>query len=106
LGQNNPVLTSTNIDGNRRTCVRATFGPRGTIASAGKVAAVINRRSAGGRHIGEIRAYALGNPEACDDTPLDLLASLASRFAGSPILPSGLIEMGNKSVALDGCRLK
>ena len=49
-----------------------------------------------------LEAHALRYLERCDDAPLDLLAGFASSFAGSPILPPGLIEVGNKSVALDG----
>jgi hypothetical protein len=41
-----------------------------------------------------------------ESPPLDLLAGLSGSFARSPILPAGLIEMGHKSIALDGCRLK
>ena len=40
------------------------------------------------------------------DTPFDLLAGLPSSFACSSVFPPGLIKAGNKSVALDGCRLK
>jgi hypothetical protein len=50
--------------------------------------------------------YVPGDPKCRDNSPLDLLAGLASSFAGSPILSAGLIEVRDKSVALDGCRLK
>ena len=53
-----------------------------------------------------IEAHALGDLKGRDHAPLDLLAGLASGFAGSPILSSGLIEVGNESVALQGRRLK
>ena len=53
-----------------------------------------------------LEAHALGNLEARDDAPLDLLAGLSGRFARSPIFPPGLIEVRDKSVALDGRRLK
>jgi hypothetical protein len=35
-----------------------------------------------------------------------LLAGFSGSFAGSPIVSSGLIEVGNKSIVLDGRRLK
>jgi hypothetical protein len=53
-----------------------------------------------------LNAHALGDLECRDDTPLDLLVGLSGSFARSPIRPAGLIEVRNKSVALDGCRLK
>ena len=53
-----------------------------------------------------LKAHALGDPECRDDTPFDLLAGLSSSFACPPILSSGLIEVGDKSVAFDGCRFK
>ena len=53
-----------------------------------------------------LKAHALGNLERRDHAPFDLLAGLSGSFAGPPIFPSGLIEVRNKSVALDGCRLK
>jgi hypothetical protein len=43
-----------------------------------------------------LKAHALGNQEACDDTPLNLLSGLSGSFAGSPVFPSGLIEVRNK----------
>ena len=49
-----------------------------------------------------LEAHALRYLERCDDAPLDLLAGFASSFAGSPILPPGLIEVGNEPVTLDG----
>ena len=52
------------------------------------------------------KAHALGDLECRDNAPLDLLAGLSSSFAGPPVLPAGLIEVSNKSVALDWCRLK
>jgi hypothetical protein len=73
-----------------------------------RVRIVINLQPATVPPIGEftLKAQALGDLEARDDAPLDLLAGFASSFAGPPILPAGLIEVGNKAVALDGCRLK
>jgi hypothetical protein len=38
--------------------------------------------------------------------PLDLLAGLSGGFARPSVFPSGLIEVGDKSVTLDRCRLK
>jgi hypothetical protein len=38
-------------------------------------------------------AHALRDPEARDNTPLDLLAGLPGSFARSTILPPGLIEV-------------
>ena len=52
-----------------------------------------------------LKSHALRNLEARDNASLDLLAGLSGGFARSPVLPSGLIEVRNKSVALDGCRL-
>ena len=40
------------------------------------------------------------------EAAFDLLAGLPGSFARPPILPPGLIEMRNESVAFDGCRLK
>ena len=53
-----------------------------------------------------LKAHTLRDPEARDDAPFDLLAGLASRFTATPVFPARLIEVGNKPVALDGCRLK
>jgi hypothetical protein len=49
-----------------------------------------------------VEARALGDLECRDDAPLDLLAGLSGSFARSPVSPPGLIEVRNKSVALDG----
>jgi hypothetical protein len=48
-------------------------------------------------------AHPLGDTEARDDALLDLLARLASRLAGPPILPPRLVEVGDKSITPDGC---
>jgi hypothetical protein len=48
-----------------------------------------------------LEAHVLGDLETRDDTPLDLLARFPGCFARSPILPPGLIEVGNKSVVLE-----
>ena len=53
-----------------------------------------------------LEAHALGDLKRRDDTPLDLLAGLPGCFAGPPVFPPGLIKVRNKSIALDGCRLK
>jgi hypothetical protein len=53
-----------------------------------------------------LEAHALRYLKARDGAPLDLLARLSGRFAGSPILPPGLIEMRDKSVVLDRNRFK
>jgi hypothetical protein len=36
-----------------------------------------------------LEAHALGDLEACDDTPLDLLAGLSGGFAPSPVFAAG-----------------
>jgi hypothetical protein len=51
-----------------------------------------------------LETHAFGDLECRDDTPLDLLAGLSGSFAR--ILHAGLTEVGNKPIALDGCRLK
>jgi hypothetical protein len=53
-----------------------------------------------------LKAHALRNLEARDHALLDLLAGFPGCFAGPPVRPPGLIEVGDKSVTLDGCRLK
>jgi len=53
-----------------------------------------------------VEAHALRDLKRRDDAPLDLFARLPGSFACSPILSTGLMKVGNKSVALDGCRLK
>ena len=53
-----------------------------------------------------LKAQALGDLEGRDDASLDLLAGFPGSFARSPVRPPRLIEVGNKSVAFDGCRLK
>ena len=40
-----------------------------------------------------LKAHALGDLEARDDTPLDLLAGLSGSFPRSSVLPAGLIEV-------------
>ena len=52
-----------------------------------------------------VEANAFRSPKARDCAPLDFLAGFASGFARPPILPSGLIKVGNKFVALHGRRL-
>ena len=47
-----------------------------------------------------LESHTFRNLEARDDAPLDLLAGLPGSLAGSPILPSGLIEMRDESVSL------
>ena len=37
---------------------------------------------------------------------LDLLSGLHGSFTGPPILPAGLVEVGDKSITLEGRRLK
>jgi len=49
-----------------------------------------------------LEAHTLGDLECRNDAPLDLLARLSGSFACSTILPPGLIELRNKSVACDG----
>jgi hypothetical protein len=44
--------------------------------------------------------------EARNDAPLDLLAGFSCCFARPSVSPPGLIQLGNKSIAFDGCRLK
>ena len=48
-----------------------------------------------------LEAHALGGLKCRDDTPLDLLAGLSGSFACSPVLPSRLIEVRNKSFAIE-----
>jgi hypothetical protein len=43
-----------------------------------------------------LKANALGNLECRDDAPLDLLAGFPGSFAGSPVRPPGLIEVGKQ----------
>ena len=45
----------------------------------------------------------LGNLEARDDAPLDLLAGLTGCFARPKIVPAATIKVRNKSVVLYGC---
>ena len=40
-----------------------------------------------------LKAHALGDPEACDDAPLDSLAGLPGSLARSSVFPSRLIEV-------------
>jgi hypothetical protein len=65
-------------------------------------------QSAARAPIGEIalEAKAFGNLKGRDEATLDLLPGFACRFARSPILPPGLIKVGNKSVAIQRGRLK
>jgi hypothetical protein len=44
-----------------------------------------------------LEAHALRNAEAREDAPLDLLSGLPGCFARSPILPTGLIEVGSRA---------
>jgi hypothetical protein len=53
-----------------------------------------------------LKPHALGNLECRNDTPPDLLPGLSGSLARSTVFPAGLVRMRNKSVALDGCRLK
>jgi hypothetical protein len=87
--------TSANIHGNRRT---------GGLCARGKPRSISDPQEALPLAKLTLKAHALGDLECRDDTPLDLLAGLSGSFARS--LPPGLIEVRNKSIAFDGCRLK
>ena len=60
-----------------------------------------NRSISNPQHVLPLPEFAL-EAHAFSDLPLDLLAGLCGGFARSPILPAGLIKVGNKSVALTG----
>jgi hypothetical protein len=72
------------------------------------VQTAINLRSGVGVPIRELRSKptVIGGLKRRDDTSLDLLAGLSGGFARSSVFPAGLIEVGNESVAFDGCGLK
>ena len=50
-----------------------------------------------------LKAHAFGDLEGRDDAAVDLLAGLSGGFARSTIFPAGLIEVSDKSVALERC---
>jgi hypothetical protein len=51
-----------------------------------------------------LKAHAFGDLEGRDDAAVYALARLPGGFARSTMFPAGLIEVSDKSVALDGRR--
>ena len=76
--------------------------------SAREKESAINLRSAEMLALAKValEAHAIGNLKRRDDTSLDLFARFAGCFARPLVFPPALIKVGDKSVPLDGCRLK